>query len=302
MDFLDKIPLDQTALTIAMVAIVLLFALISIVKGIIKTIITLISLSVAAAAFLFGFLQSPPYIEQFVPEAVGWMPLVVGGVCALLAMVFIQLFLGVFSGKSKKKKSPPKTESSSEESSEAKTRRNPLAPIFGLFVGILALYGAITALRYFGTNAELEHLQTYVIDGSEKAGETPLIVQAKQWLDDSPVATWHESIDLINTADYRSRLNLAKLIIISGDKADLAEVLKNEVNRDVLKTPEINAVTTTGDDLRSLCKDCNFSALFKNERFQRLSSRPSTRSELLKVKLEEFLTKQEPATAPEPGS
>lgn len=291
MDFLDKLPLDQTALTIAMVAIVLVFALISIIKGIIKTIITLISLSVAAAAFLFGFIQSPPIIEQFVPEAVGWMPLVAGGVCALLAMVIIQIFLGIFSRKPKKKKKaePQNNISNHQEEPKAKARRNPLAPIFGLFVGILALYGAITALRYFGTNAELEHLQTYVTEGAEQAGETPLIAQAKQWLDDSPIATWQERIDFLNTADYRSRLNLAKLIIISGDKADLAKALLEEDNKEVIKIPEINAVTVTGDDLRDLCKDCNFQALFQNERFQRLTSRPSTRRELLRIKLDEFL-------------
>jgi hypothetical protein len=294
MDFLDKIPLDQTALTIAMVAIVLLFALISIIKGIIKTIITLVSLSIAAAAFLFGFLQSPPYIENFIPEAIGWMPLVVGGVCALLAMVILQVFLGVFSGKSKKKKKKaPQKESDEGESSSGKSSRNPLAPVFGLLVGILALYGAITALRYFGTNAELEHLQTYVTEGAENAGEVPLIVQAKQWLDDSPIATWQEKFDILNTADYRSRLNLAKLIIISGDREDLAKALQEEINKEVIKVPEINAVTVTGDDLRALCKDCDFPALFQDERFQRLTTRPSTRRELLRVKLDEFLSKVE---------
>ena len=300
MDFLDKIPLDQTAVTIAMVAIVLLFAVISIIKGIIKTIITLISLSIAAAAFLFGFLKSPPYIENVIPEAVGWMPLVAGAVFAILAMVIIQIFLGVFSGKSKKKKGPSPASSGDSDDSAPKTKRNPLAPIVGLFVGVLALYGAITALRYFGTDAELKHLQTYVSEGAEKAGDIPLIVQAKQWLDDSPIATWQEKIDFLNTADYRSRLNLAKLIIISGDKADLAEALKEESNQEVLKVPEINSVTLTGDDLRALCKDNNFKALFKDERFQRLTSRPSTKRELLKVKLEEFFGKTDEATSPEP--
>lgn len=289
MEFLDKIPLDQTALTIAMVAIVLLFALVSIIKGIIKTIITLISLGLAAAAFLFGFLQSPPYIEGFIPEAVGWMPLVVGGVCALLAMVIIQLFLGLLSGKSKKKKAPSK-ESGDDDGEERRAKRNPLAPVFGLLVGALVLYGAITGLRYYGTQAELTHLQTYVTEGAEKAGELPLIVQAKKWLDDSPIATWQERIDFLNTADYRSRLNLAKLIIISGDREKLARALEEEDNQEVIKVPEINSVTITGHDLRALCKDCNFQALFQDERFQRLTSRPSTKRELLRVKLDEFLT------------
>lgn len=290
MDFLDKLPLDQTALTIGMVAIVLIFALISIIKGIIKTIITLISLSVAAAAFLFGFLQSPPYIEKFVPEAVGWMPLVAGGVCALLAMVVLQIFLGVFSGKSKKKK-PKKESSDGESSGGGKVSRNPLAPVFGLLIGAFALYGAITALRYFGTHAELEHLQTYVSEGAEKAGETPLIVQAKQWLDDSPIATWHEKIDFLNTADYRSRLNLAKLIIISGDQADLAKALEEEANKDVIKVPEINALTLTADDLRALCQDCDFQALFQDERFQRISKTPSLQRKLQQLSLEKFFAK-----------
>ncbi|GHC58262.1 hypothetical protein [Roseibacillus persicicus] len=289
MDFLDKIPLDQTALTIAMVAIVLAFALVSIIKGIIKTIVMLISLTIAAAAFLFGFLQSPPYIEQFIPEAAGWMPLLAGGLCALMALVLIQLFLGVISGKSKPKKKQKPASDSGGESKGGKTSRNPLAPIFGLFLGVVALYGAMTALRYFGTAAELEHLQTYVNEGAEKAGETPLIVQAKQWLDDSPIATWQEKIDLLNTSDYRARLNLAKLIIISGDKADLAKALQTEENKEVFKIPEINAVTLTGDDLRKLCKDYDFQALFEDERFQRLTKKPSTRRELLKVKLSEFL-------------
>ena len=262
--------------------------MISIIKGIIKTILTLISLSIAAAAFLFGFMQSPPYIEQFVPEAVGWMPLVAGGVCALLAMVIIQIFLGVFSGKKKKSISPGPSDS--EESSSDKTRRNPLAPIFGLLLGSSRpLRSRLRACATFGTNAELQHLQTYVTEGAEIAGDTPLIVQAKQWLDDSPIATWQEKIDPLNTADYRSRLNLAKLIIISGDKADLAEALKEASNQEVLQVPEINSVTLTGDDLRAFCKDYDFQSLFKDERFQRLTSRPSTKRELLKVKLEEFL-------------
>lgn len=291
MDFLDKIPLDQTALTIAMIAIVLGFALISIIKGIIKTIITLISLSIAAAAFLFGYLQSPPYIQQFIPEAAGWMPLMAGGIFALLALVVVQVFLGILSGKSKPKKEKPS--SNDGEGKGGKTSRNPLAPIFGLLMGLTVLYGGMTALRFFGTTAELEHLQTYVSEGAEKAGEIPLIVKAKQWLDASPIATWQERIDFLNTSDYRPRLNLAKLIIISGDKTDLAKALQTEENREVLKSPEITAVTLTGDDLRKLCKECNFQALYQDERFQRLTSKPSTRRELLKVKLDEFFKESE---------
>ncbi len=144
-------------------------------------------------------------------------------------------------------------------------------------------------MRYFGTTAELEHLQTYVTEGAEQAGELPIIVQAKQWLDASPIATWQEKIELLNTTDYRSRLNLAKLIIISGDKADLAEALKQEENREVLKVPEINAVTLTANDLRDLCKDCKFEDLYQDPRFIRLSGRPSTKRELLKVNLESFI-------------
>ncbi len=289
MEFLAQIPLDQTAITIAMVAVVILFAVVSIIKGIIKTIITLISFTIAAAAFLFGFLQSPPHIEKLIPEAVGWMPLVVGGVCALLAMVIIQIFLGVFSGKSQKKKS-----TSDEDGSKKKSRRNPLAPVFGLLVGIFALYGTIAALRYFGTHAELEHLQTYVHEGAEKAGQLPLLAQAKQWLDKSPIATFHERIDFINTPDYRSRLNLAKLIIISGDKADLARASQEEQVREALKVPEIHAIALTGDELQTLCQDYQFQALFQNEQFSRLASRPSASRKLIELTFEKFFTQPSP--------
>ncbi len=293
MEFLDKLPLDQTALTIAMVAIVLVFALISIVKGIIKTIVSLISFSLSGATFLFGFLKSPPHIENFIPEATSWMPLVVGGVGALLAMVLIQLFLGILSGKSRrKKKKTSSSDSFSENTHKERPRRNFFAPFFGLAAGTMVLYGVITAIRYFGTTAELEHLQTYVSEGSENAGELPLLAQAKQWLDDSPIATWHEKVDFLNTSDYRSRLNLAKLIIISGDKAELAKALQDGVNKEVLTVPEINAITLTGDDLRSLCEDCDFNSLFQNERFQRLSSRPSTSRALKKFRLDQFFTRE----------
>ena len=296
MDFLDQIPLDQTALTIAMVAIVLLFAVVSIIKGIIKTIITLLSFSIAAAAFLFGFLQSPPYIENFIPEATGWMPLVVGGIFALLAMVIMQIFLGVLSGKSKKKK--PQKEKSTDDDSPTRAKRNPLAPIFGLLVGIFALYGAITALRYFGTNAELEHLQTYVSEGAEKAGGVPMIAQAKQWLDESPIATWHERVDFLNTSDYRSRLNLAKVIIISGNQNELSRARQEENVKELLKVPEINALTLSGDHLRALCKDCRFQDLFQDQQFQRLSSTSSTRRQLLKIKLDQFFSSPEEVKKP----
>ena len=296
MEFLDSIPLDQTALTVAMVGIVLLFAVISIIKGIIKTILTLISFAFATAAFLFGFLQSPPYIENFIPEAAGWMPLVAGVVCALLTMVVIQIFLGVFSGKSRKKKSVKAPSSSGSGDAPTKKRGNPLSGVFGLLMGIFALYGVITALRYYGTNAELAHLQTYVTEGSEKAGKTPLIAQAKQWLDNNPIAPYTERIDFLNTSDYRSRLNLAKLIIISNDQTDLAVASKAEDVKTALKVPEINSVTVTGDDLRNLCKDTKFSDLFNNEKFQRLTSRPSTRRALEKLNLEDFIPKSTPNT------
>lgn len=296
MEFLDSIPLDQTALTVAMVGIVLLFAVISIIKGIIKTILTLISFAFATAAFLFGFLQSPPYIENFIPEAAGWMPLVAGVVCALLTMVVIQIFLGVFSGKSRKKKSVKAPSSSGSGDAPTKKRGNPLSGVFGLLMGIFALYGVITALRYYGTNAELAHLQTYVTEGSEKAGKTPLIAQAKQWLDNNPIAPYTERIDFLNTSDYRSRLNLAKLIIISNDQTNLAVASKAEDVKTALKVPEINSVTVTGDDLRNLCKDTKFSDLFNNEKFQRLTSRPSTRRALEKLNLEDFIPKSTPNT------
>lgn len=299
MDFLDKIPLDQTAVTVAMVAIVLLFALVSILKGILKTILTLISLSAAAAAFVLGMMKSPPMVEKVIPEAVSWMPLVIGGVCALLALVLIQLVLGIFSGKTKLEL--PSVGSEDSEDEPERKSRNPLAPLFGLFVGGLALYGAITALRYFGTAAELDYLQTYVAKGSQEAGQMPLIVTAKQWLDDSPIATWHERIDLLNTVDYRARLNLAKLIIISGDRAELARALAEEANREVLKVPEINSLALTGNDLRDLCKECNFQGLYQDPRFQRLTTQTETRSELLKVDLKSFFKKEEtspPATNP----
>lgn len=297
MDFLDKIPLDQTAVTVAMVAIVLLFALISILKGILKTILTLISLSAAAAAFVLGMMKSPPIVEKVIPEAVGWMPLVIGGVCALLALVLIQLVLGIFSGKTKLEL--PSVSHDDSENEPKRKRRNPLAPLFGLFVGALALYGAITALRYFGTTAELDYLQTYIAKGSKEAGQMPLIVTAKQWLDDSPVATWHERIDFLNTVDYRARLNLAKLIIISGDRAELARALSEEANREVLKVPEINSLALTGNDLRDLCKECDFQGLYQDPRFQRLTTQTETRSELLKVDLKSFFKKDEAPAAPQ---
>jgi uncharacterized membrane protein required for colicin V production len=291
MDFLDQIPLDQTALTLAMVAIVVLFALVAIIKGIIKTIITLVSLALAAAAFLFGYLGSPPYVKQFIPEAAGWMPLVAGAVCALLALVIIQLILGIFSGKTKL------TGGDSEGKSGRK--KGPLAPLFGLLVGLVVLYGAITALRYFGTEAELSYLQTYVEKGAEEAGKIPLIVKAKRWLDDSPIATFHEKIDLLNTPEYRSRLNLSKLLIVSGDRSDLATALQDKENQEVFSVPEINDLANTAGDLRDFFAKGEFEKVYNDPRFERLITRPSSQRELLKFDLESFFPEEEAKKSPD---
>lgn len=289
MEFLDKIPLDQAGLTIAMVLVVLAFAVISIIKGILKTILTLISLSFASSSFLFGFLQSPPYIKQAVPEAIDWMPLLAGGLCALLALVFIQLFFGLLTGKRKPAK---KAKRSSDEESPSSKNRNPLAPIFGLLLGALALYGGLTALRYLGTNAELTYLQTLVSSNSEAAGKVPLLVQAKQWLDGSPIATWQEKIDFLNTPEYRARLNLAKLIIVSGDQKDLSLAIGENKNREAIQTPEITALALTSEDLRKLCQNHDFQALFADERFQRLTTKPSTSRALREITWDHFFPKK----------
>lgn len=294
MEFLDKIPLDQTALTIAMVAVVLLFAVVGILKGIVKTILTLLSLTIAAAAFLFGLLQSPPHIEKLIPEAAGWMPLVAGAVCGLLTLAIIHVVGGIFSGKTKL----PGTGSDGDDS--AGKRRSPLALIFGVVIGLLVLDAAITGLRYFGTQAELEHLQTYVKDGQEAAGEVPLIVKGKKWLDRSPIATLQEKIDFLNHPDYRSRLNLTKLLIIAGDGADLATALQETENREVFKIPEIKELTTTATDLREMIAKGEFDKVYDDPRFQRLTTRPSTKRELLKVNLEKFFPTED-AETPEEG-
>ncbi|MBK1832709.1 CvpA family protein [Roseibacillus ishigakijimensis] len=278
MDFLDQLPFDQTALTIGMVAVVVLFMVISIIKGILRTLFSLLGLAVAVVAFFFGYQQSPPHIEKLVPEAVGWMPLVAGGVCAVLAMMVFQFVLGIFSGKG--------------GDGEERKSGGLLSALFGLVIGALALYGGLSALRYYGGEAELQHLQTYVSKGAEKAENLPFVIKLKQWVDDSPIASWQERFDFFNTAEQRARSNLAKLFMVSGDRQDLAKTLREEDNRDILEIPEVTALTVAADDLRRLCEEGDFQKFFADERVQNLLDRPDLREKLLKLDLEEFFARE----------
>lgn len=268
----ESLPTDQVGLTIGMVVIVLLFLGVSILKGIFKTILTLISLSIAGAAFVFGFMYSPPIIQQVVPEATSWMPFLVGGICALIALILVQVTLGVFS--LKKKKPAP---------AGAKPKgRNPLAPLFGLLVGVAVLFALLTGIRYVGTQAELDHLRTFVSKGAEEAGQRPLLAQVCEWLDASPVGELHERFDPFFD---RAQHKLTQLLIISNDRKVLARVLANETNKEVISTPEIKSICLTGKEQLELSKEGKFKKLFSDSRFSKIATRPSLRRQLLKIDL-----------------
>lgn len=278
----ENLPLDQVGLTAAMVIVVLLFLAVSVIKGILKTIITLFSFSIAAGAFLFGFLYSPPIIAEFIPEAASWMPLLAGSVCALIALIIIQLFLGIFSGKKKKAQAQPASKGKG---------RNPIAPVFGLLVGVAVLFSLLSGLRYMGSQAELEHLRTFVNEGENEAGSRPLLTQICQWLDQSPVGEIHERFDpLFDRAEH----HLAQLMIISNDRNVLARALANETNQKVISTPEIKSLCLTGKEQLALGKAGQFQQLFTDERFSKIAARPSLRRELLKIDLGILFPEPEP--------
>ncbi|MDP0490631.1 MAG: hypothetical protein Q7Q71_06240 [Verrucomicrobiota bacterium JB023] len=276
MDFINNLPIDQIGLTVGMVIIVLLFAVVTIIKGILKMILTLFSLGVAGAAFLFGYLQSPPYIDQFVPEAGSWMPLVAGGICALIALVLIQLLLGLFSGK--KKSAKPE----SGEAGSSKGRRNPLAPLFGFVTGVIVLYLVLTALRYGVSRAELDYLRQVAEQGIEEAGPRPLPAQVNQWLDDSPIASFH---DRINPFFDSARLNLAKLMILADNTQLFAKARRNEENEEAMQVPEVKSICLLSNTQRELIREGKYNELFSDPRFLRIAKRPSIERELLGVDL-----------------
>ena len=295
--FLDSLPLGQTLLIVGLVAVMIISLVVSIVKGIIRTFFTLIGIAAALVAFGFGLTYSPPLIRNVIPEAIDWMPYMAGTICALVVLVVIQLILGIFLGGSSDEPEAddpigPMSPMGPDGKKKKKKRFNPLAPIIGLLLGVAAIYGAITGIRYFGTEAELKHFQTYISEGAEKAGEIPLLARAKLLLDESPVAAWHEKFDFLNTPNYRSRLNLARLIIVSSNREELTKAWKLDGVKEALSIPEVKAVAISGDDLRDLCADQNFKALFENEQFNRLTSRPSTQRSLLKLKLEDIIPKK----------
>ncbi|MEM9079639.1 MAG: hypothetical protein AAGC74_02990 [Verrucomicrobiota bacterium] len=284
----SNLPIDTVGVTAALGIIVFAFVAISIVKGIIKTIISVFTLAVSLVAFYFGFNLSPPYIEQFIPEAVSWMPLVAGSICALFAVALLQAFFGLLSGKKKKKKAEPIS-----ENSKKKKGSNPLAPLFGLTVGIMVLFTLLTGIRHFGTLSELDHLQTFTTEGPEKAGPIPPLARLKQLLDSSPIAAFHERIDPFYD---RAKENLAKLIILAQNRQLLAQVLTDEGNREALNTPEIKSISLAGEQQRELCKACKFPELFNESNFHLIATKPSTRRELLKVDLSVLFPKDDPET------
>lgn len=280
--FFDNLPFDQTALTLGMTGLTLFFSLISFVKGVLRTIFTVVKLILATAAFVFGYLQSPPFVEKFIPEASSWLPIVIGIVCALLILVLIQTFLGLLSGKGKAKSSSSNEGSSS---SSSKNKRNFFSPIFGLLVGLAVLYGALTGIRYLGSQSELNFLQDQVSGEGKENASLPLLAQLNHWLEDSPIATWQERIDLLNKPEYRARLQLAKLVVLGGDEDKLSEALQDSGTKLALENQEVRDLVENNSTLREYCEKGDFQALLENRDFERLVSKPSIQRALKKATL-----------------
>lgn len=198
----------------AIIAIVILaFVVIGFIKGLIRTILTLISLCISTyIAWLgFGYIQEITYNDYLIP-AIGsliiWVAIFI--LCKRIFRFIINPFNSSKTGK--------------------KIGDGKPAALFSLLAILLTVWVSLTGIRYAGAIADLRNTQSHLKGLPTKSRDT-LVIGLQTILDNSIIGEWHLAIDPVNS---KAKLAMAKIMLMYHDKPMRAKMFKTPIFDSIL--------------------------------------------------------------------
>ncbi len=250
--------------------VILAFASIGFLKGLIRTVLAMVCLAIAGYAALWGNEHANDLTAPWITQPGEWMPKFIALVTGL-AVFFICRFLLNFL-----------VDPFNRSKTGKRIGFGIPAALLSLCSGLVVLWLAFTGIRYGGSLAELRHTRYQLLKDSESSSTDtyaiPLMLKAKHALDASSVGKWQQGTDPFYSPE---KLTLCKILIIYHH---------TQTRETLLKKPALNQVLNHPAFLK-LAYEENIKNLARSAKPRELFSEDSVDEALLDPKLMALLRK-----------
>lgn len=180
--------------------VILAFAVIGFLKGLLRTVLAMVCLGIAGYAALWGHEHASDLTAPWISSPGLWTPKIIAIVTGLTVFLICRYLL-------KSLVNPL----DSSKTGKYLTSGLPAAAL-SLCSGLIILWLAFTGIRYGGSLAELRHTRNQVLKNDfPDIYTTPLLIQARQALDASSAGKWHQLTDPLYVP---GKLQLCQILVM----------------------------------------------------------------------------------------
>lgn len=244
--------------------IVVIFAILGFVKGMVKLVFALFSIGLAILAAYWAYQNGHEISANLVEKPEPWMSNLVALISGIGVFSICRSLFGFL------------TSGFNSTGAAKKVGFGPPAGFMGLLVGAVLAYAAVVGVRYLGSLAEVQYLDERLANPKSEHSP-PLFAQLKAKIDQSKPGQWLAKYDIVNDPE---ETEFVKFLVAKQEKSS---VRINEESGQLLK------LISFDPELTQLAKEKNYAAILSHPKVAEALKKPSVREALKKLKLEEKL-------------
>lgn len=205
--------------------VILIFAVIGFLKGLIRTVLAMVCLAIAGYAALWGNEHASQLTGPWVENPGPWLPKIIAIVTGIAVFIICRYILKFIVNPF-------------NESKTGKRFGSGLpAALICLSTCLIILWAAFTAIRYAGSLSEIRQTRYLTLGDDDKkriVDSSPWLLTAKRSLDSSSAGNWQRKIDPFHSA---GKLTLCRLLIMYQHTQTRVKMLTHPEIHRVLNNP-----------------------------------------------------------------
>jgi|GEM_PF-592589 len=254
----------------AIVLIILIFAVIGFMKGMIRMFFGLLAFTAGALIAYWGFQRGGTIAGYVISGADPWMSGAVGVILGLAVIFTARAIFGMVV-------KPTKVQEGKKQNMPA------MGAVLGLILGLLLSWFSLSSIRYVGTLTDLQWVQNCLAEeGKITKVDKPALVKLRDLVDGTIPGQFHKEYDPLN---HPVRAEIAKLRILTEHPYAITQVSVNNGVRRAFRQTDIRNFLENSQGLTAFIKESNFSHLLEADSVRNLSELPAAREALIGVNI-----------------
>jgi len=237
--------------------IVLAFAVIGFIKGLIRTVSSMICLTASGYSSLWVNENASDLSGSLIHSSDPWLPKIIAGIVGIV-ILFVGRYILKFIAN-------PFDKDDKEKKSFAFGLPSAL---ICLSIGLVILWAASSTIRYTGSLSEIRQTRSLLLSDESKdriLAAEPWLLKAKHFLDSSLVGKWQRKTDPFHSP---GKLTLCQILIMYSDTETRVKMLTVPEIHQVLNNPTFIKLAFD-EDMKNTIQTGQPKQLFKNQKVLR---------------------------------